>query len=527
VVAIRATRDYSFDMIHPKVAHRKGIATAVAELYPKPHLFQAIGGRTVVGKLIDAFYDRLLADPHLRPKFAADASMERLKQKAYFEEWLGGEEVYSRHYAFRGLQQIHHEIHVSKQDAARWLGHFKDAMEAVGIAARLQREILETLRPLAFAVVNQDRDIESDEHRAHRCLGAYAFFDEGRAAERGDVGVVAAVIKKHRRLLDEPRVRMQTLLFLAVGRGKAEVVKALLKGGADPNVPSNTGWGAPLQTPLCLALLKRKQAMVDLLLANGALDDVFTMAALGEVEKLRAELEGDRTLANVTDPAHDTFQMTPLYHAVSYGQVEAACLLFKYGAKVGRLSSLLVRTAAAQENVELLRLLLKHGADATRVGAGRWVIHPEISKLLDDHGADVNYAIDKWHSWIWRTCTGNNRNTDQPEVVAGIVARGVEVNSTKLWGRGALHFAAKAGFIGTVNVLLKNGADPNLRDDEGQTPLFYAFRAGKSIDPKTVVAALLKAGADPEVKDGKGKTVGDLFPKARTVIGQAKSKTRR
>lgn len=506
--------------IHKKVAHRKGIEFEVDALYPSPNLFKEIGGRAVVVKLIDKFYDFLLADPLLRPKFSADPSMERLRQKAFFEEWLGGEELYAKHYAHRGLRHIHYEIHISKQDAARWLGHFKSAMQEVGISKPLQERILQTLRPIAFAVVNQDKE---ETTGAHRCLGAKAFADVGTAVDRGEFRTVAAAIKKAPRLISEPRVRMQTLLFRAAGRGQVEVVKGLLRAGADPNIPSQIGWGRGMQTPLCHARLKRKQAIVDLLQEHGALDDIFTAAALGDLESLRRQLKQNPDLANVSDPAQDVYRMTALHHAVENGRLEAAALLFEYGAKVGRHSSELVRTAAAQEDVELVRLLLDHGADATRVGPGRWVLHAEIAKLLDQSGADVNYAPDKWHSWIWRTCTGNNGNTDQPELIAALVARGADVNATKLWGRGALHFVAKAGFKQSVAVLLSNGANPNLRDDEGQTPLFYAFKAGKSVDPRPVAAALLKAGADPNLKDNDGKVVSDLFPKIHAILAAKKS----
>ena len=43
--------------------------------------------------------------------------------------------------------------------------------------------------------------------------------------------------------------------------------------------------------------------------------------------------------------------------------------------------------------VSLLRLLLTHGEDATRIGPGPWVIHPEITDLVLSHGADVNYPL--------------------------------------------------------------------------------------------------------------------------------------
>jgi ankyrin repeat protein len=45
----------------------------------------------------------------------------------------------------------------------------------------------------------------------------------------------------------------------------------------------------------------------------------------------------------------------------------------------------------------------------------------------------------------------------------------------------ALHYAAKAGFLKTIRVLLARGADLNALDDEGKTPLDRLARAAKSV----------------------------------------------
>jgi len=50
----------------------------------------------------------------------------------------------------------------------------------------------------------------------------------------------------------------------------------------------------------------------------------------------------------------------------------------------------------------------------------------------------------------------------------------------------ALHYAAKAGFVKTIAVLLKNGADPAAKDDNGLTPLDWLDHAAKSVDRDSV-----------------------------------------
>jgi len=57
-----------------------------------------------------------------------------------------------------------------------------------------------------------------------------------------------------------------------------------------------------------------------------------------------------------------------------------------------------------------------------------------------------------------------------------------------------------------VNFLLKNGADPNVQDDRGQTPLHLAMPLGAS----SVVVALLNHGADEAIKDNNNQTAADV-----------------
>lgn len=66
-------------------------------------------------------------------------------------------------------------------------------------------------------------------------------------------------------------------------------------------------------------------------------------------------------------------------------------------------------------------------------------------------------------------------------------------------GRSAIHEAAKRGWCRGAKLLLESGADPNLMDDFGQSPLFLANRRGH---PK-VMAQLLEAGATLCRKDGE------------------------
>ena len=149
-------------------------------------------------------------------------------------------------------------------------------------------------------------------------------------------------------------------------------------------------------TPLCAARMKRRAAVESLLLAAGAREDVFTSAFLGDLASLARMLAADPGLAQAADPAVDVLDITPVDHAVAGGQAAALRLLLDHVAHPLPGACAALRGAAAQGSLAMAELLLARGADATRIGVGRWVLHPELAPLLASRGA----AIDSSGSWI-------------------------------------------------------------------------------------------------------------------------------
>ena len=67
-------------------------------------------------------------------------------------------------------------------------------------------------------------------------------------------------------------------------------------------------------------------------------------------------------------------------------------------------------------------------------------------------------------------------------------------------GQGELHLAVRGGDVEAVRELLSQGADPDVRADDGVTPLIQALESRHA----AMVFVLLEAGADPEVTTDKG-----------------------
>lgn len=113
------------------------------------------------------------------------------------------------------------------------------------------------------------------------------------------------------------------------------------------------------------------------------------------------------------------------------------------------------------------------------------------------------------------------------DAVRAALNRGLDVNAQDAHGWTVLHMAAFEGLPSVVELLLERGADPGLKNDDGETPLLLAagnFIVKKKAElvpergfgpematyqlavPGRIVEMLMAKGADPNVADAAGKT---------------------
>ena len=126
-------------------------------------LFERIGGREVVHRLVDDFYARIEADEELRAIFPEDLGPGREKQKLFMEQWLGGEALYSERYGHPRLRRRHFPFVIDQRAAGRWLHHMTSALRASGMPEQELQEILAGLGPLAKHMVNSGDDVPRAE----------------------------------------------------------------------------------------------------------------------------------------------------------------------------------------------------------------------------------------------------------------------------------------------------------------------------------------------------------------------------
>ena len=170
---------------------------------------------------------------------------------------------------------------------------------------------------------------------------------------------------------------------------------------------------------------------------------------------------------------------TPLHTAAVEGHIEAARALISAGAGVN--------TADSHGSTSLL-----HAVSSAQV---------EIVKLLLGAGAEVD-AEDERGNWPLLFAVMNPDN-EQGEMVTTLLAAGACVSKvdSKHDGCAPLHFAAMTGNVAHVTALCEKGADVNVLEVHGQTPVFTAMIKNH----EKVVRTLIEAGADitkPRSTDG-------------------------
>ena len=469
-------------------------------------LFERIGGQPAIDRLVDLLYEGIGADDQLRPLFPRDLADSRSMQKLFFAEWLDGPRRYSAQ-AYKGLGSSHDGLPITPALAGRWLEHFRRAMEASVAAESDRKTIFAQVRSLAMALVSRPGEPVNGQWPVAWCgKGARIVTRSRDLARRGDLaGLGTALAEAPDLLLPSFAAAIMQSAALA---GRAEIVRMLLERGAGADRPFYLPVGVTglafervlFVTPLCASRMKRRSEVESLLLAAGAHEDVFTSAFVGDLGSLTRMLTADPGLAQAADPAADILGITPVDHAVAGGQVPALRLLLDHVAHPLPGYARALRGAAAQGSLAMAEPLLAHGADATRIGVGRWVLHPELAPLLASRGA----AIDSSGSWIGTSCTGNQGRKDDPEYVRALLRYGARATDrragdpegatgVRALNATALHYAARAGFLKTIEVLLEHGADPEARDSHGRTPLDWLAQAAPSV-PRAPVRNLLAPG---------------------------------
>lgn len=256
--------------------------------------------------------------------------------------------------------------------------------------------------------------------------------------------------------------------------------------------------------------------------------DINVAAMLGEYDVVKEMLRNDPSLATAKSGPKG---WTPLLYLAwsrfhqgdavrAANMARTAKLLIEHGASPNSSyiednypdspQTVLYGATGVTNNPELARVLLEEGA---RPNDGESIYHAaeannrECLELLREHGADFSSRGAPWGNTPIYFLLGHHEGTSaaitSTEGIRWLLEHGADPNVPSYDIRETpLHLAVRTGRgIETVEMLLRHGANTELRDSNGRTPYTQAVRSGNA----AVAELLLRYGALDET------TIADKF----------------
>ena len=381
------------------------------------------------------------------------------------------------------------------------------------------------------------------------------------AAASGSADAVKVLLDHGADLKAKEAAHGQTALMFAAALNRAEVVKLLMKHGADagvsssvaklervtfdvdgnvvPNAPAAAGRGVAVAAGAYSALPEEKLvAIVTAAAQAGASEEKPATAAQPEAAATPATAGRGGRGARAGDPAANGGRgqfaprqvgpsymggMTALLYAARDGQIDAARELVAAGADVNQVSTgsqiSPIVMAIVNGHLDLAKMLLDRGADPNLVSeAGLTALYTTI---------DVEWAP---HAWFPQPITDQEQVT-YLDLMKALLAHGANVNARlgkKIWFRsfthdvtwidpaGATAFwrAAQSTDLAAMHLLVEHGADPNIANTAGDTPLMAAagigwganFTTNAPGSPMPAVQYCVELGNDVNAVDARGYT---------------------
>jgi ankyrin repeat protein len=275
-------------------------------------------------------------------------------------------------------------------------------------------------------------------------------------------------------LLRNGSIPEQSALYKAVKLNHTDIVFHLLHHGADANAKDNEGE----YTALFIAVQYNNFGMVDLLLKYKADTDIGN--ARGETPLHYAvrhcSLQVVSALLNkgANINAEDNLGHTPLYEAVCSNRLPIIKLLVRYDANID--TDLIYMSMRAQKRAIVEYLLPYKKAE---------VLHEAVERQYFDLIRDIlqyflyyRFDVDIKDSLHHKTALYRAIYKDNLAIVSILLAYNASVNTPNPKGSSQetlLHHAARVASPEIVETLLQHGADLNIKNALGNTPLYEAM----------------------------------------------------
>lgn len=314
-----------------------------------------------------------------------------------------------------------------------------------------------------------------------------------RAAAAGHTETVKTLLSMDQIEVNEKNWRGWSALSYAIGNGHVEISGLLLE---NPNIDVNNIDDKGC-TPLLYATSNGNEAMLRLLLEDGRAN--FSYA--------------------------DRRDRTALSYAVEHGNVKIVKLLLDQSSDFIKLELENQRTrppvlyAAEKGHLQILRLLWDAGmvdfGVRDKEGFNTVILasknhHVNVLEYLSVQDRKGFKAVDRVGTPPLSFAFLGNSPRRLETIDFLLDSNLVDLEQRENTGRTALFRAAASNFVEGVQHMINKGAQVNIVDERGQTPLHNVVIEGQSPE---IVSCLLKNGANLEMCNGEGLTPFELAKK--------------
>jgi ankyrin len=301
--------------------------------------------------------------------------------------------------------------------------------------------------------------------------------NDGTRATSANIGAAGPGVYRAR-AIPSPSGGMSPLLF-AAREGRLDMARLLIESKANLNLPSANG-----TTPLAVAIINNHIQLARYLLAAGAdpniADEYYKrppLFAAIEMRNLNFPPEtppphpdaGDPLdlIKDLLDKGANPNAQTNTTPVRGFMQLTGSWVNFDGQTPFIR--------AALAGDITVMRLLLQRGADpAIKTAQGSTALMA---------AAGVNWVIGETYS-----------RSDEEYLAAATLCleRGLDVNAVNGQGFRAIHGAANRGFDKMIRLLVEHGAEIDVKDSQGRTPMTFAEGVFLALQPPSRKGSTIK-----------------------------------
>jgi ankyrin repeat protein len=250
-----------------------------------------------------------------------------------------------------------------------------------------------------------------------------------------------------------------TPMMFAARHGAVSALRALIKAGADLDAKTPEGFSS-----IVIALDNLHFDAAKVLVEAGASANGGGLFAVVEARN-RVNYVGEYQVPTGAESSLDVLKLM-LSHGAALGDRLPEQLLDRdprFGPPPPKITDLALIRAARSSDVEAMRVLVEGGADPSLHDEKRGGITPLLAVMV---GPELPALIEA------------DRQPTEKQAIAAIdflLDHGVAAGISNDLGSTALHMAALRDYPGVIRHMAERGADLNVADREGLTPLDYAL----------------------------------------------------